>query len=547
MAAARTLVELPGSAPKVLRGSVPRDTRLDAGERISVLVVVRSQAGDEELAEAVGALSRQLPQERLLSSREEHERRFGSSARDLAAIQSFAEEHGLLVVAASAARRVVELSGTLGDLSRAFGVSLRAHQAATRGFRSHDGPLLVPKELKEVIEDVIGLDDRPLLRPHAASGGVSSLAYTDPRKIAGFYKFPPEASGKGQCVAILQFGGGYLQSDMETYFRLRGLPVPAMSVVELGGQTNQPADQQTMLEGAVALGSIAPPAGAAAPSASPSPEFWATLECTMDPQLVGTFAPGAKLVTYFAPDTAQGKYLAFSTAIFDQGNAPKVINCSWGSCENQTPTSTMRSLDRLLQQAALQGVTICASSGDFGDGAATCGEKTGHFPATSPHALACGGTSVASDLSRETTWNETVSGVTMCGGGGFSQVFDLPAWQKEAGVGSGQTMRGFPDVAAKADLGTGYDVLVTGLDLPMGGTSAAAPLWSGLAALLNERLGQPVGLLGPLLYAPSFATALRSITLSGGGTCLPTSGWDACTGLGTPLGTKLLAALMSRG
>lgn len=553
MSPRRPRVELPGTAPLPLRGSRPREEAPDPEQRITVTVVVRSRAGDDELAEELDALAKRLPHERRILSHEEHEQRFGSTEENLAAVQAFAAEHGLQVVEVSAARRVVELSGTLAQLSRAFGVRFHLFDSPRRPFRTHDGPVAIPRELEGVVEDVIGLDDRPLMRPLAAVGAGGAvepgkLAYVDPRTLAAYYRFPTGVTGAGQHIAVLQFGGGYHPSDLETYFRLRGLSMPELELVELPGQTNQPADQQTILSCAAYFGILdASQAGSADPSActaSAASAFWATIECTMDLQLLGTLAPGARLTTYLAPDTPSGHYAAFSKAIFDPAAPASVINCSWGSCENKSPQSYMISVDKLFQQAALKGVTICASAGDFGDGASTCGEPTGHFPATSPYALACGGTSVSADLSRETSWYEFLPGKPtepLSGGGGYSQFFAVPSWQKDAGIGSG--FRGFPDIAAKADIVGGYDVVVAGVNLPMGGTSAAAPTWAALVALLNERLGQPGGLLGPHLYSKPFVGAVRDITQSGGGPGGPTPGWDPCTGLGSPVGTGLLAAL----
>jgi kumamolisin len=535
-------VEIPGTAPEPLRGSQPREEGPDPGERITVTVAVRSRAGDEEIAAAVDALAKRLPHERPVLSHEEHERRYGSTAEDLEAVQAFAAAHGLQVVEASAARRVVELSGPLEAFSRAFGVRFQLFDSPARPYRTHDGPVAIPRELAGVVEDVIGLDDRPLMHPHASGGGLEKLTYVDPRTIAAYYEFPSNATGAGQCIAVLQFGGGYYQSDLETYFRLRGLKTPETALVELLGQCNQPADRQQVLQCAEYLGIL--PSAADSPPGNPGAmQYLSTIECTMDLELLGTLAPGARLVTYLAPGTPQGQLTAFSKAIFDQANAPSVINCSWGWPERNNTPSFLLSLDKLFQHAALKGVTICASAGDTGDGTEQYGKPTPQFPASSPHVLACGGSSVSADLSRETSWYETFPGRSgaLSGGYGYSQVFPIPSWQKEAGTGS--TNRAYPDVASKADIMDGYDVVVTGLDLPMGGTSAAAPMWAALAALINERLGRPVGLLGPSLYTKPFAQAVRDITLSGGGPCTPAPGWNLCTGLGSPVGTALLAAL----
>lgn len=104
-----------------------------------------------------------------------------------------------------------------------------------------------------------------------------------------------------------------------------------------------------------------------------------------------------------------------------------------------------------------------------------------------------------------------------------------------------------PDVASKADVATGYIILADGQEGLVGGTSAAAPLWAGLIALLNQKLGKPVGYLNPVLYG--LKDVFQDITegnnnmTDSNGPYQAHSGWDACTGLGSPDGTKLLSAL----
>jgi kumamolisin len=159
--------------------------------------------------------------------------------------------------------------------------------------------------------------------------------------------------------------------------------------------------------------------------------------------------------------------------------------------------------------------------------------------------LSCGGTRIASSgnsISSEVVWNDLASnsGAT---GGGISDVFPLPDWQKSAKVppsanSNHRIGRGVPDVAGDADPNTGYNILVDGQTGVIGGTSAVAPLWAALVALVNQSLGKPVGFLNPLLYQQ--AADNRDITSGNNGAYSAGAGWDACTGLGSPDGKKLL-------
>ena len=141
-------------------------------------------------------------------------------------------------------------------------------------------------------------------------------------------------------------------------------------------------------------------------------------------------------------------------------------------------------------------------------------------------------------------WNETASGEGATGGG-VSVEFALPAWQQAAGVPkapSGQSGRGVPDVAGNADPETGYEVRVDGQAQVIGGTSAVAPLWAALIARCNQKLGRPVGEPHAAFYQIGIK-AFRDITQGNNGAYKAGPGWDACTGLGSPNGEALLAAL----
>jgi len=214
----------------------------------------------------------------------------------------------------------------------------------------------------------------------------------------------------------------------------------------------------------------------------------------------------------------------------------------------------MQAMDQAFQAAAALGITVCCAAGDNGssDGV-NDGKAHVDFPASSPFALACGGTRLESAnnaVTSEVVWND--NSATSATGGGISDVFDLPTWQAGANVPpsknpGGRVGRGLPDVAGDADPQTGYQVHVDGQDVVFGGTSAVAPLWAGLIALINQQRGKPVGYLNPILYQNyaqlAQANALRDVTSGNNGDYSAGPGWDACTGLGTPDGAKLLAAL----
>jgi kumamolisin len=136
-------------------------------------------------------------------------------------------------------------------------------------------------------------------------------------------------------------------------------------------------------------------------------------------------------------------------------------------------------------------------------------------------------------------------------GGGVSDVFGLPTWQANANVPTSvndhHVGRGVPDIAGDADPRSGYQVYVDGQSMVIGGTSAVSPLWAGLIALLNQKRGEPIGFLNPLLYENyqnlMQAHAFHDITSGNNGSYKSGSGWDACTGLGTPDGKQLLDAI----
>ena len=346
----------------------------------------------------------------------------------------------------------------------------------------------------------------------------SSLCIQPAWQESAIYDFP-NGDGSGQTIGIIELGGGFVDADLDTYFKSIGVPRPSVTAVQVDGGSNTPAGNPNSADGEVML----------------------------DIEVAGAVASGAKLVVYFTPNTDAGFLDAITTAIHDSENNPSVISISWGSAEVNWTQQATASFDDAFQAAAALGVTICVASGDNGsaDGVAPSGTRTAHvdFPASSPHALACGGTQLTASgtaITDEVVWQGD-------SGGGVSDVFGLPDYQSNAHVpasanGDGRIGRGVPDVAGDADPNTGYQVRVDGTDTVIGGTSAVAPLWAGLIALLNEQLGQRVGFLNPILYG-HLSGDCNDITSGSNGAYQAGPGWDPCTGLGSPNGGALLKGL----
>jgi kumamolisin len=509
----------------------------DPKERILVTVLVRRRPAAKGLSSAIEEISALKVQERRHLTHEEFSAAHGADPAELEKVEAFAHEHGLDVVEVSSAQRRLVLSGTVAAFSKAFGVSLARYKHPRGTYRGRTGPVRVPEDLAPIIEGVFGLDNRPQAQPHmrlyggkkgAARPRAGGISYTPPQ-VAELYDFPTGVNGQGQCIAIIELGGGYRSGDLKAYFAQLGIPLPVVKARSVDGGHNQPTGDPNGPDGEVML----------------------------DIEVAGAVAPGAKIVVYFAPNTDAGFLDAITTAIHDTLNKPSVVSISWGAAESGWTNQAMQAMDSAFQDAAALGVTVCCAAGDNGS---TDGVNDGllhvDFPASSPYAMACGGTRLegsGSTIRNEIVWNEGVSGGAT--GGGISDVFDLPNWQANANVPpsanpGGRIGRGVPDVAGDADPVTGYRVLVDGKQLTIGGTSAVAPLWAGLIALLNQELGHSLGYLNPGIYGlPSSSGAFRDISagnndITGKNGPYPArSGWDACTGWGSPEGVKLLSTL----
>ncbi|MGI8772813.1 MAG: S53 family peptidase [Acidobacteriaceae bacterium] len=463
-------------------------------------------------------------------SRQEYLDQYGATEGAIEQIRAFAARHGLTVVETNRARRRVFLRGTAQQLQAAFGVTLQDYEHAGGRFHALTGMISVPETELAVVETVLGLDTRPVARPHIrylreivnTNPNAAAASFTSPQ-IAKVYDFPTGVNGAGECIALIELGGGFTASDIQTYFLQLGLTPPAVVAVPVDGGSNAPGD----------------PSGADG-------------EVALDIQVAGGIAPGARIAVYFAPNTNQGFQDAISAAIHDTTNKPSVISISWGGPESSWPQNALTSFDNTMQTAAALGVTITVASGDSGssDGVSD-GANHVDFPASSPHVLACGGTDLTVSGAKrqsETVWNDMAQGGGATGGG-VSGFFARPTWQSGVNVpapAGGAGGRGTPDVAGDAAPASGYQILVDGQSETVGGTSAVAPLWAALIALSNQKAGKPAGFINPALYAAG-ESGFFDVTKGSNGSFSAGTGWDPCTGLGSPDGAKIVGILGSGG
>jgi kumamolisin len=507
------LVPLPGSERSELPGATPVQAGRDDTQVITVTVLLRRRAQvPTELVEGPETISAS-----------ELGERYGADPADAQLVSEVLGSYGLTVTEYHLASRRLKVSGTIAAMEAAFGTTLtevtspHPDGSGSVRHRYRTGGLSVPAQLSGIITAVVGLDDRPQARAQfRRAPGAGSRASAEPDdgpsapaaakgspltapQVASFYQFPAGTDGTGQAVAIIELGGGYTASDLSTYFSGLGLSVPSVTAVGVDGGSNSPGQE-------------------------------ADGEVELDIEVVGGVAPGAVQYVYFADNTDQGFIDAIAQAVHATPT-PIAVSISWGQSEDQWSAQSRTAMDDAFSDAAALGVTVTVAAGDNGssDDPSETTQVHCDFPASSPHALACGGTKLIGNTSSfaitsEVVWNETASN-----------------------EGAGGTGRGVPDVAGNADPVTGYTVVVDGQQEPIGGTSAVAPLWAGLIARLAQATGKRFGLLQPMLYAgvaPGVAQpGFNDIVKGDNGAYKAGPGWDACTGLGSPNGAALLTLL----
>jgi kumamolisin len=333
------------------------------------------------------------------------------------------------------------------------------------------------------------------------------------------YNWPTALPGGGM-IGIVELDGGWVESDMKAFFQSIGQPMPAITDVSVNGVNNNPNQH---------LGD----------PRDPDFEVALDIQVAAAAYYAATGKP-AVIRVYWADDIAPGATKAAADAC-------DVFSISWGNNEvawqqlgKQVGRDFIQEMEAAAQAATAEGMTIFAASGDNDSGDSGVGAANVDVPASCPHVIGCGGTKKTS--SSETVWNDTPGNAHGEGtGGGFSRYFPVQSFQSGAPLGPGRMV---PDVAGNADMVTGYNIIVHGQPVTVGGTSAVAPLYAGLFAAFGTKLG----FVTPKLWDNHLC--FNDITIGDNGHYRALVGPDPCTGLGSPIGTKLAelfpAAVASR-
>ena len=486
-------------------------------------------------------------------TRDQFAAKYGADRSDANRIAKVLQGYGLKIEETSLLTRSMRVSGSAAAMERAFKPNLGVYRDPEQGeFRGREGALQIPAQLDGLLKGVHGLDDRRVARRRAEGNhaksvpGLTALSCAD---LENRYSFPPGMAA-GQQIGIAEFGGAYLENDLNSFCQKMGRPVPEVKIVPVGYAPPTAQQIERM------------------PQQQQESVLEDSTEVMMDIQIVAGLCPASQVYVYFAPFNQKGWVDLLNKVMDEKVARPVALSVSWGLAEDAPDWSgaALAAINNRLQAMALLGITTCVSAGDDGSGdEETDGRTHVDFPGSSPFVLSVGGTMLSKTGRKvsEVTWWEAPGHRTGNGGGstggGVSEVFSRPEWQKvHIKSLNGELFDGrvVPDIAALAGPPF-YDLVFLGKDAPNGGTSASAPLWAALIARLNAvwPTVKRQRFITPLLYQVTSngqAKGLSGCTdvSSGQNASHPPrvgydarKGYDAVSGWGAPNGAKLLTIL----
>lgn len=539
------------------RGPLPSASVIDA----TVALQPRDPAALAAYAKSVSTAASPLYHHYL--SVAQFARRFAPGAAEVASVRAALQAQGLHPGPLAANGLSLDIAAPAGTMSTALATSFERYRVAggRTAFANTAAPAL-PASVAGLVQGVIGLDSLQVPRPAGLvkARPASRRAHAAARSAS--------APGEGQACTAAASSGGYTAGEIASAYGLSDLYAAGdggagttVALFEL-----EPYYASDIVAYQSCYGTAAPVTniaidGGAGTTVSDG-------EAALDIEDVIGLAPGASILVYEGRNTSTGAMDTYR-AIITQNRA-KVISTSWGLCEPQEGSAAAGAENTLFQEAAVQGQTIFAASGDHGVddcyGSTHASSNAVDDPASQPYVTAVGGTSLATlgPPPSESVWNSTWNhgAASGAGGGGVSVLWGMPGYQAgialaQSGVacaGSGTSCREVPDVSADADVLTGYSIYYNRRWSIYGGTSAAAPTWAALATLANASAtctGKTVGFANPGLYQAArsaYGNYFNDVTsgnnsyggLSGFSAA---AGYDMATGLGSPKGAAVAAAM----
>jgi Pro-kumamolisin, activation domain len=546
-AADSALKTLPDHIPAVVThlsaiGTLPATNRLN----LAIGLPSRDAQGLDDFLTQISDPS--SPNYRHYLTPEEFTERFGPTEQDYQTVIDFAEQNGFTITGRHDNRLLLDVSGSVADIQKAFHVTLQVyrHPTEARDFYAPDVEPSVDASIP--IADISGLNSYG--SPHPKVVKIDSTGATPSGTGSGSggtymgYDFRDAylpgvtLTGAGQMIGLVQFDGFYA-NDITSYETAAGLPAVPLQTVLLDSFNGTPTTGANS----------------------------GNIEVSLDIEMAISMAPGLSKIVVFEGNPNSGYF--FPNDVLNamaNSNTISQLSCSWGWSGGPTNTT-----DTLFKKMAAQGQSFFTASGDSDAFTSGSSSKNGadnpslaNTPASSPYITTVGGTTLTTtgpggSWSSETVWNWGLhSGSYVGSSGGVSSYYSIPTWQANVSMaanGGSTTQRNIPDVALTAD-----NVLVNngnGSSSTVGGTSCAAPLWAGLAALINQQSvtagRSTIGFVNPAIYSLGKSTNYNAVfhDITTGNNVWPSSpnnfyaasGYDLCTGWGTPAGQSLITAL----
>ena len=419
---------------------------------------------------------------------------------------------------------ILTVTAPVSVINQALKVTITDYRGADgQLFHAPDHEVVIPAAVQQVVKSVSGLDNFTELKSKARILGAIHPGGVTPDDVVAFYNVAPlrqrGLDGSGITIVFPEIDDLPDDSDLQAFSQAHNLP-KADITIKRDAAWGDPQDKGK-------------PGG----------------EATLDVEVAHAMAPAAKLIVYIGSGSLAQSIVRDESMVRD--NAGAIISNSLGQCEARINDAGRVQAQDVWDRAAATGMSHYVASGDLG--AFDC---DGHpdvlsvdFPSALPSVTAVGGTSVflgkQPGYFREVGWGNPIS--SGGSGGGVSLNYERPSWQTGQGVDNGDSAspatRQVPDVAGVADSNTGWDILLGGRDTEIGGTSAAAPLWAGITALVDQDMSKnglkPVGFANPALYWMAQQSDLspppfHDIVVGNNFRYKATTGWDFVTGWGTP-------------